>query len=193
MQAIPDLGLAHRSNARFGENLRRPLDSRAVADIVQTHEEAAGEEHPPLLVIEPLAAYLDEHGLGSGDIETERIGEGHSNITFLIERGGERFVLRRPPRPPIPPSAHDVLREARLLTGVQEADVRTPPVLAVCDDEAVIGAPFYVMEYIDGVVVTTQMPQALDTEEERRRAGEELVDALAEIHAVDWRACGLEG
>ncbi len=142
---------------------------------------------------EPLRAYLDAQGLGSGDVVPERIGEGHSNITFLIDRDGERFVLRRPPRPPIPPSAHDVLREARLLTGVQDADVRTPPVLAVCDDESVIGAPFYVMEYIEGVVVTTQMPPELDSPEERRRAGDELVDALAEIHAVDWRACGLEG
>jgi aminoglycoside phosphotransferase (APT) family kinase protein len=164
-----------------------------VADIVETPEQAEEEEHPPLLVREPLMAYLDREGLGSGEVVAERIGEGHSNITFLIERGGERFVLRRPPRPPIPPSAHDVLREARLLTGVQEADVRTPPVLAVCDDESVIGAPFYVMEYIEGVVVTTQMPPALDSPEECRRAGEELVDALAEIHAVDWRACGLEG
>ena len=164
-----------------------------MADIVETPEQAAQEEHPPLLVREPLAEYLDAQGLGSGEIRAERIGEGHSNITYVIDRGGERFVLRRPPRPPIPPSAHDVLREARLLTAVQDADVRTPPVLAVCDDEAVIGAPFYVMDYIDGVVVTTQMPAELDSPEQRRRAGEELVDALAEIHAVDWRACGLEG
>ena len=164
-----------------------------MADIVETHEQAAQEEHPPLLVLKPLEAYLDAQGLGSGPIEYERIGEGHSNITFLITRGGERFVLRRPPRPPIPPSAHDVLREARLLSGVQDADVRTPPVLAACDDESVIGCPFYVMEYLDGVVVTTDMPPALDSPEEKRRAGEELVDALAEVHAVDWRACGLEG
>ena len=164
-----------------------------MADIVETPEQAAEEEHPPLLVREPLTAYLDQKGLGSGEVVAERIGEGHSNITFLIRRDGEPFVLRRPPRPPIPPSAHDVLREARLLTGVQDADVRTPPVLAMCDDESVIGAPFYVMEYIEGVVVTTQMPPELDSDDDRRRAGEELVDALAEIHAVDWRACGLEG
>jgi aminoglycoside phosphotransferase (APT) family kinase protein len=164
-----------------------------MADIVETPQQAAEEEHPPLLVREPLTAYLDQQGLGSGEVVAERIGEGHSNITFLIRRDGEPFVLRRPPRPPIPPSAHDVLREARLLTGVQEADVRTPPVLAMCDDESVIGAPFYVMEYIEGVVVTTQMPPELDNDDDRRRAGEELVDALAEIHAVDWRACGLEG
>ena len=164
-----------------------------MADIVDTHEQAAEEEHPPLLVLKPLEAYLDAQGLGSGEIEYERIGEGHSNVTFLINRGGQRFVLRRPPRPPIPPSAHDVLREARLLTSVQDADVPTPPVLAACDDESVIGCPFYVMEYIDGVVVTTAMPPALDAPEEKRRAGEELVDALAAVHAVDWRACGLEG
>ena len=101
-----------------------------MADIVETPEQAAEEEHPPLLVREPLTAYLDREGLGSGEVVAERIGEGHSNITFRIERDGQRFVLRRPPRPPIPPSAHDVLREARLLTGVQDADVRTPPVLA---------------------------------------------------------------
>jgi aminoglycoside phosphotransferase (APT) family kinase protein len=162
-------------------------------DVVDRVKDAAGLELAPLVVREPLEAFLDEHGIGEGRVEVERIGEGHSNITFLVRRGGARVVLRRPPRPPLPPSAHDVLREARLLTGVQEADVRTPPVLAVCDDESVIGAPFYVMEYIEGVVVTTQMPPALDSPEECRRAGEELVDALAEIHAVDWRACGLEG
>jgi aminoglycoside phosphotransferase (APT) family kinase protein len=70
---------------------------------------------------------------------------------------------------------------------------RVPAVLAVCDDPAVIGAPFYVMEQIDGHVVTSTMPPALDTPEDRRRIGEELVDALVEVHAVDWRAAGLEG
>ena len=61
-------------------------------------------------------------------------------------------MLRRPPRPPLPPSAHDVLREARLLTAVETADVRTPKVLLACDDETVIGAPFYVMERVIGDV-----------------------------------------
>ena len=102
-------------------------------------------------------------------------------------------MLRRPPRPPLPPSAHDVLREARLLAAVQEAAVRTPRVLAICDDEAVIGAPFYVMERVEGEVLTSELPPALDGEAARARVGEELVDALVEVHAVDWRACGLEG
>ena len=79
-------------------------------DVVDTAQDAAGLEHAPLVVREPLEAFLDEHGIGSGRVEAERIGEGHSNFTFLITRGDARVVLRRPPRPPLPPSAHDVLR-----------------------------------------------------------------------------------
>ena len=163
--------------------------------IVDTPEEAAALELAPLLVRRPLEAFLDAQGLGSGagEVRAEPVGEGHSNVTYLISRGEESWVLRRPPRGPLPPSAHDVLREALLLSSVQDADVRTPRVLATCADDSVIGAPFYVMEMVEGDVVTTQLPPALETEEERRRAGEELIDALVEIHAVDWRACGLEG
>jgi aminoglycoside phosphotransferase (APT) family kinase protein len=164
-----------------------------VSAIVDTPEEAAALQLAPLLVRRPLEAFLDERGLGAGPVEAEPIGEGHSNVTYLIRRGEDSWVLRRPPRPPLPPSAHDVLREARLLEAVEDATVRTPRVLAACDDEDVIGAPFYVMERIDGDVLTVELPAPLDTEAERRRIGEEVVDALVEIHAVDWRACGLEG
>jgi aminoglycoside phosphotransferase (APT) family kinase protein len=159
--------------------------------IVDTPEEAAALELPPLLVRRPLEAFLDARGLGAGPVEAEPVGEGHSNVTYLITRAGGSWVLRRPPRPPLPPSAHDVLREARLLTAVQDAQVRTPDVLATCDDEGVIGAPFYVMERIEGDVMTAAVPPPLHGEE--GRIGEELIDALVEVHAVDWRACGLEG
>jgi aminoglycoside phosphotransferase (APT) family kinase protein len=162
-------------------------------DIVDTPEEAAEQELTPLIVRRPLEEYLDAQGLGSGPIEAERIGEGHSNITYLIRRDGEPFVLRRPPRPPLQPSAHDVLREARLLAALEPADVRTPRVLAAADDESILGVPFYVMEYVDGVVMTGSVAPALDTPDERRRVADELIDALAETHAVDWRAAGLEG
>jgi aminoglycoside phosphotransferase (APT) family kinase protein len=162
-------------------------------DVVDTPQEAAELDVPPLVVREPLEAFLDEHGIGEGRVEAERIGEGHSNFTFLVRRGDARVVLRRPPRPPLPPSAHDVLREARLLRALESTDVRVPRVLAVGEDESVLGVPFYVMEEVHGSVVTSDVPPALDTEEGRRRLCEELVDALVEIHAVDWRACGLEG
>jgi aminoglycoside phosphotransferase (APT) family kinase protein len=161
-------------------------------DIVATHEEAERNDRVPLLVLEPLAAFLDAHGLGSGPLAVEPVGDGHSNVTYLVRREGHEVVVRRPPRPPLPPSAHDVLREARLLGAIQGTAARVPEVLAVCDDEAVIGAPFYVMERVHGDVITTEVPAALDTPAERRRIGEQLIDALVEIHAVDWQA-RLEG
>jgi aminoglycoside phosphotransferase (APT) family kinase protein len=164
-----------------------------VTAIVDTPEQAAALERPPLLVRRPLEAFMDAHGLGAGPVEAEPVGEGHSNVTYVVRRGTEAWVLRRPPRPPLPPSAHDVLREAQLLRALEGSAARTPRVLASCDDEAVIGAPFYVMERLEGDVMTSSVPEPLDDEAGRRGIGEELVDALVEVHAVDWRACGLEG
>ena len=113
-------------------------------------------------------------------------------MTYLIERGASEMVLRRPPRPPLPPSAHDVLREARLLRALADTPARVPDVLAVCDDPDTIGSPFYVMERIEGEVIVASVPAPLDTPAERRRIGEQLIDALVDIHGVDWRAAGLE-
>jgi aminoglycoside phosphotransferase (APT) family kinase protein len=161
-------------------------------DIVQTPADAEGNSRPPLLVLEPLRAFLDAHGLGQGELRATPIGEGHSNVTYLIERDDSEVVLRRPPRPPLPPSAHDVLREARLLRALQSTPARVPDVLAVCDDDATIGAPFYVMERIEGEAIVASVPPPLDTPAERRRISEQLIDSLVEIHAVDWRAAGLE-
>src|SRR5918994_4311254 len=124
-------------------------------DVVDTAQEAAQLEHAPLVVREPLEAFLDERGIGSGRLEAERIGEGHSNFTFLVQRGDARVVLRRPPRPPLPPSAHDVLREARLPRALQGTNARGPEILAVCEDEGVLGVPFYVMSEEHGTVVTS--------------------------------------
>jgi aminoglycoside phosphotransferase (APT) family kinase protein len=167
--------------------------SIAPDDIVRTAAEAQGNSRPPLIVLEPLERFLDEHGLGAGDLEVSPIGEGHSNVTYLLRRGGSEMVLRRPPRPPLPPSAHDVLREARLLGALHDTPAPVPLVLAVCRDPAMIGCPFYVMERIEGEVIVTDIPRALDTPAERRRISEQLIDALVEIHAVDWRAVGLDG
>jgi aminoglycoside phosphotransferase (APT) family kinase protein len=145
-------------------------------------------------VLAPLRAFLDEHELGAGEIKAQPIGDGHSNVTYLIERdSGPQLVLRRPPRPPLPPSAHDVLREARLLRALERTDARVPKVLAVCEDEQLIGCPFYIMERVPGEVIVWETPPALDSPEQRKRIGEQLIDALVEIHAVDWRAVGLEG
>ena len=85
-----------------------------------------------------------------------------------------------------------MLREARLLSALAPTP-RVPEVLAVGDDESVIGSPFYIMERIEGEVVTSAVPAAFDSPEQRRRMGEELIDALVEVHAVKWEDCGLEG
>jgi aminoglycoside phosphotransferase (APT) family kinase protein len=161
-------------------------------DVVRTRAQAEANAREPLLVLDPLLAFLDAHELGDGDVHVAPVGEGHSNVTYTLQRGETELVLRRPPRGPLPPSAHDVLREARVLSALA-GRARVPAVLAVCDDPSLIGAPFYVMEKLDGEVVTSAVPDALDTPADRERMGEELVDALVEVHAVDWRAAGLEG
>ena len=158
-----------------------------MADIVATSAEAAGDR-PPLLVLDRLEAFLDGHGLGAGPIHAERVGQGGgSNFSFLLERGAERYVLRRPPRPPLPPSAHDMVREARLQLALAPHGIRLPPIVAICEDDTVIGVPFYVMRFLDGHVVTDGLPPGLETPDDRRLLGEELVDALVEIHSADVR------
>lgn len=165
-------------------------------DVVRTHAEAAAQEREALLVLEPLLAFLDRHHIGTGEPEIAPIGDGHSNHTFLVNfprPPQRRVVLRRPPRGPIAPSAHDVLREARVIGAVGPAGVRVPAVLAIGDDLSIIGAPFFVMEAVDGEVITDTVPALFDTPEQRRALSLELVDALVELHAVDWQAAGLEG
>lgn len=110
---------------------------------------------------------------------------GHSNETFFVDWGERRLVLRRPPRGAFLPTAHDVLREARVLAGLAGTEARVPAVVAVCDDPAVLGAPFYLMERVDGVVLRDRLPPDLG-EAARAAIGDELVDALAAIHRVAW-------
>ena len=141
---------------------------------------------PPLIDEGNVERFLDEHGLGAGPVTATRIGDGGgSNFTFLVERGDERFVLRRPPRPPLPPSAHDMVREARLQNAIRTAGFsRLADIVAVCEDESVIGVPFYVMRHLDGHVITSELPPGLEAEEARHALGIDLVDTLVEIHGA---------
>ena len=101
--------------------------SLAPDDIVRTRAEAAANAREPLIVLEPLTQQLAAHGLEvAEDLAATPIGDGHSNVTFELSTG---VVLRRPPRGPLPPSAHDVLREARLLRALESTPVRVPEVL----------------------------------------------------------------
>jgi aminoglycoside phosphotransferase (APT) family kinase protein len=157
-------------------------------DIVERPAQAADARRPPLLVLETVRGFLDEHGLGTGELRAHRIGEGGgSNFSFLLERAdGSRFVLRRPPRPPLPPTAHDVVRESRLQLALAPLGIRVPTIRAVCEDNALLGVPFYVADYIEGRVITTELPPPLDADPvARRRLGDDLVDTLVEIHAAD--------
>jgi aminoglycoside phosphotransferase (APT) family kinase protein len=143
-----------------------------------------------------VAEDADEGGPGSGSdlLEVERHVAGHSNETFMVRWGGNEWILRRPPRGAFLPTAHDVAREYRILSALAGTDVRAPRAILMCEDPSVIGAPFYLMERMQGVVIRNALPEPFAGDESSRRAiGDELVDALAELHAVDWREVDLEG
>lgn len=135
-----------------------------------------------------LARFLGERGICAGPVTTRAIGDGHSNLTFLVDDGSRQVVVRRPPPPPTPPGAHDMLREARLVGAMAGTDVPVADVLAVSQAGEVLDVPFYVMSYVEGHVITTRTPPVLA---DRQRIGESLVDTLAALHAVDWRTRGL--
>ncbi len=120
------------------------------------------------------------------------VAGGRSNLTFRVtDAGGRAYALRRPPVSHVLPTAHDMGREHRIIAALGPTDVPMPPALGYCDDPEVNGRPFYVMGYVDGHVLRTpEAAEALD-DAARRRAGESVVDTLAEIHAVDVDAVGL--
>ena len=141
-----------------------------------------------------LGRWLDERELlpGTGEPEVSVLGEGHSNLTFLVRRGGGELVLRRPPRGPLLPTAHDVVREARVIELLQAAgdSVPVPAVAGVCTDDSVLGVPFYVMQRAPGVVIRGELPAFMtgpSGHRARRDIGAALPTALGAIHSVDWR------
>ncbi|MGH2609367.1 MAG: phosphotransferase family protein [Tepidiformaceae bacterium] len=146
-----------------------------------------------LIDIPALQRFVNENVPGqAGPIEVEKHVAGFSNETFYVTRGNERWVLRRPPAGPLLPTAHDVLREHRFLAALH-GKARVPRPVAVCDDSSVIGAPFYLMERAEGIVIRDAIPAAYDTPEGRRHIAEEMIDSLVEMHAVDWKASGIKG
>jgi aminoglycoside phosphotransferase (APT) family kinase protein len=141
-----------------------------------------------------LAAWMDTQALEPGaPIAVERITTGHSNEVFRVTRGGRMFVLRRPPRTPLSPTAHDMAREFRLLCAFfGHSDVPVPEPIACCVDREVLGAPFYLMAPVDGVVVRERMPESLAADTSPRACAYALVDVLGGIHAFDWSGGGLD-
>lgn len=126
-------------------------------------------------------------------IEVLQFTAGRANLTYLVRFGDHELVLRRPPRGSLAPGAHDMAREHRVLTRLAPVYARAPRALHFCDDPAVIGAPFVVLERRVGVVVRDHVPAALAHHHEvARRIDLALVDAAADLHALDLHANGLD-
>jgi aminoglycoside phosphotransferase (APT) family kinase protein len=141
-----------------------------------------------------LAPWLDAEGLAPGaPLEVARITTGHSNETFLVRRAGHAWILRRPPRVPLAPTAHDMGREARLLRALAGSGVPVPRLVAACSVADVIGAPFHLTERLEGTVIRDRVCEPFLDAAARPRLGEAFVEALVALHAADWRRLGLEG
>ncbi|MDF1504796.1 phosphotransferase family protein [Roseisolibacter sp. H3M3-2] len=152
----------------------------------------AGEE----LDVAALAGFLARAVPGWADVDAgalsvAQFGSGFSNLTYLVRAGDRELVLRRPPRGVHAGSAHDVLREARLLRAVRPAYPRVPEVLALGDDASLLGAPFYCMTRVRGVILRGLPGEPVPDAAAMRRLSERFVDELAALHALDWRAAGL--
>jgi aminoglycoside phosphotransferase (APT) family kinase protein len=158
-------------------------------DLDSTAPPRPGEE----LAVATLEAYLTQHlPDASGPLTVEQFPHGHSNLTYLLRSGGREFVLRRPPFGNQVKTAHDMGREFRVLSKLSRVYPPAPRPYCYCDDTAVLGAPFYVMERRRGVVLRrAETPGLTIDPPTARRLSEALIDNLALLHALDYRAAGL--
>lgn len=140
-----------------------------------------------------LEAYLGTHMPDlDGPISVAQFPAGHSNLTYLVRAGEREFVLRRPPFGAKIRTAHDMEREYNILSRLVRVYPKVPRPILLCTDESVLGAPFYIMERLNGVILRASVPDGLELPPALMRAlSKRLVDNLAEIHAVDYEAAGL--
>jgi len=140
-----------------------------------------------------VTAWLEPRAPGvAPPLRFSLIAGGRSNLTYTVnDSAGQRFVLRRPPLGPLLPSAHDMGREHRIMAALAGSAVPVPPVVGLCTDETVTGAPFYVMRFVDGLILRDPQAVAPVPEPVRVAAAEALVDVLAALHDVDPDAVGL--
>lgn len=162
------------------------IDTRAVRDA----EQLDWPRMEQWLRAELPARHIDGLDLRQA-MRVEQFPGGHSNLTYLIRFGDAELVVRRPPLGPVAPTAHDMAREFRWLSAVHPAFPLAPRAYALCDDPAIVGSVFYVMERRRGVVVRHEEPPTLQTPAMRRRVGGALVDALADLHRIDLAQAGL--
>jgi aminoglycoside phosphotransferase (APT) family kinase protein len=145
--------------------------------------------------LDRLRPYFAEHVPLAGDkpLTAELIAGGRSNLTYAISNGTSTWVLRRPPLGHVLPTAHDMVREYKVLTALAGTGVPVPRTYALCEDVEVNDAPFYVMEKVDGVIYRDGAALSKLDADGARRVSEELVDVLAQIHTVDYEKVGLGG
>ncbi len=142
---------------------------------------------------ENVGRFFEEHVDGAQcELAFELLSGGRSNLTYRVRGGGKDWVLRRPPLGHVLPTAHDMSREYRVLSALASTDVPTPRTYALCEDESVNGAPFYVMEYREGIILGDALPDGFaTTHAERRGLSLALVDTLVALHAIDYESVGL--
>src|SRR5271155_4042957 len=155
----------------------------------QTTAVRPGEE----LDLAKLESFLRAHfPIESGPLIVRQYPSGHSNLTYSLRLGSREMVLRRPPFGSKVKTAHDMGREYRVLSKLHAVYPPAPGVLLYCEDESVLGAPFYVMERVRGVVIRRDPPEGLPfTPETARRLSENFIDNLARLHSLDYEAIGL--
>jgi aminoglycoside phosphotransferase (APT) family kinase protein len=131
--------------------------------------------------------------LGWDEVRVSQFPSGHSNLTYLVEGGGKQLVLRRPPfgAKSVGKTAHDMGREYRILSRLNAVYPPAPKPVAYTEDTAIIGAPFYVMERIVGVILRRDPPAGLLPPETAHALGEAFIDNLATLHGLDYAAAGL--
>ncbi|QLG63512.1 phosphotransferase family protein [Halorarum salinum] len=168
-------------------------DDVHVADAGREGEGSHGDDYLARLVDpERLRAFLDAELGPAESFALERHPEGHSNETLFVTHGDRDLVVRRPPPGETAETAHDVLREFRVVDALGDTPVPVPETLCACEDESVLGADFFVMARTAGDVLRGAEPVRFAAPDRRRRVGEELVDTLASIHSVDPGAVGLD-
>jgi aminoglycoside phosphotransferase (APT) family kinase protein len=182
-------------NASFGiPNLLFGCDEKPVDAVIPEPETETIAVRPDERFDEAaVAAYLRGRLPGSEEQLTVRqFGGGAANLTYELDYGEHVYVLRRPPLGPVAPRSHDMGREHAVLSRIHEEHPPAPLSFLLCDDESLIGAPFFVMERRYGLVVRRRMPEAYQAmPDAARRLGEALVDGLSRLHAVDYSALGL--
>ncbi|WOX08544.1 phosphotransferase family protein [Streptomyces sp. N50] len=150
-------------------------------------------DHPPGLDLDRLRGLLDREqpGLVTGALSGRLIEGGRSNLTYAVTDGTAKWVVRRPPLGHVLATAHDMKREHRVISALHPTNVPVPRPILLCEDDEVLGAPFYVMEFVEGTPYRTADDLAPLGPDRTRGAVLELVDTLVELHAVDPAAVGL--